>query len=45
MQFNTFKGSFLGNFPGGKISMLNMSESEVLLNGIFEEENIKIEST
>ncbi len=42
MQFNTFKGSFLGNFPGGKISMLNMSESEVLLNGIFEEENIKI---
>ena len=42
MQFNTFKGSFLGNFPGGKISMLNFSKSEALLNGIFEEENIKI---
>lgn len=42
MQFNTFKGSFLGNFSGGKISMLNISKSEALLNSIFNEENIKI---
>lgn len=42
MQFNTFKGSFLGNFPGGKISMLNISKNEELLGSIFDEDNIRI---
>ena len=42
LQFETFKGSFLGNFPGGKISVLNVAKNEELLSRIFDEENIKI---
>lgn len=42
MQFETFKSSFLGNFPGGKISMLNTSKNEALLNGFFAEPNIRV---
>lgn len=44
MQFNTLKGSFLGNFPGGEIAMLNISKTDELLNGIFDEPDIKISS-
>lgn len=43
VQFDTFKGSFIGNFPGGKISVLNVSKNEELLNRIFDD-NIKISS-
>jgi len=43
-QFNTLKGSFLGNFPGGKISMLNAAKNEELLSAIFDEEDIRISS-
>lgn len=42
MQFDAFKGSFLGNFPGGRISILNLSKNEELLGSIFGEENIRI---
>ena len=44
VQFDTFRGSFLGNFPGGKISILNTSKNTELLNRIFDEPNIKISS-
>lgn len=44
MEFDTFKGSFLGNFPGGKISVLNNTKNEQLINNIFNEPNIKISS-
>jgi len=43
MQFETFKSSFLGNFPGGKISVLNTRKNEELLNSFFDED-IKISS-
>lgn len=44
MQFDTWKGSFLGNFPGGKIAMLNASRNEELLCSIFDESDITISS-
>lgn len=44
MQFNTLKGAFTGNFPGGRLALLNASKSEELLKGIFEEEGIRISS-
>ncbi len=42
VQFETFKSSFQGNFPGGKISVLNASKNEALLNGFFDEPNIRV---
>lgn len=44
MQFDIFKSSFLGNFPGGRISVLNTSRNTELLNSIFDEENIRLSS-
>lgn len=44
MEFETFKGSFLGNFPGGKISVLSNTKNEELLKNIFGEPNTKIAS-
>lgn len=44
MQFETFKGSFLGNFPGGKISALNTAKNMELLDRIFDEPHIRISS-
>lgn len=44
MQFDTFKGSFTGNFPGCRISMLSVAKNEDVLRDIFDEENIKISS-
>lgn len=42
VQFETFKSSFQGNFPGGKIAVLNASKNEALLNSIFDEPNIRV---
>lgn len=44
MQFDTFRGSFLGSFPGGKISVLNAEKNESLLHSIFDEPGIRIAS-
>lgn len=44
MEFETFKGSFSGNFPGAKIAILNNAKNEQLLNSIFDEPNIRISS-
>lgn len=43
MQFNTLKGSFTGNFPGGWLALLNATKSEELFKEIFEED-IRISS-
>lgn len=44
MQFNTLKGAFMGNFPGGRMTPLNASKYKELFKGIFEEEDIRISS-
>ena len=38
MQFETFKSSFFGNFPGGKISVLNAGKNKELLESFFEDD-------
>ena len=42
--FETFKGSFCGNFPGGRIAALNASKCKSLLDSIFDEPDINISS-
>ena len=44
MQFNTFESSFLGNFPGGRIEKMSITQNEELFGSIFDEPNIKISS-
>lgn len=44
MQFETFKGSFLGNFPGARLSVLNAGNNKELLENIFDEKGIHIAS-
>lgn len=44
MEFDTLKSSFIGNFPGGNVRILNNPESENLIHSIFDEENVNISS-
>lgn len=45
MQFETFKSSFMGNFPGGRVSVLNSTQNKELLESFFPaSEDIKVSS-
>lgn len=41
-QFQTLQGSFLGSFPGARLSLLDTEKNEELLNSVFGEPGIRI---
>lgn len=44
MDFDIFRGSMLGNFPGVRYRMLSTTQNEELLNQIFHEPGIRVAS-